>query len=54
MYGAITNLRCAYWLHAILRNLDLPRFGGHYGLPHFQWTHNHTNQLSWPPRTVRG
>ena len=24
------------------------------GLPHFQWTHNHTNQLSWPPRTVRG
>ena len=25
-----------------------------FGLPHFQWTHNHTNQLSWPPRTVRG
>ena len=23
-------------------------------IPHFQWTHNHTNQLSWPPRTVRG
>ena len=23
-------------------------------LPHFQWTRNHTNQLSWPPRTVRG
>ena len=22
MFGAITNLRCTYWLHAILRNLN--------------------------------
>ena len=23
-------------------------------LHHFQWTHNHTNQLCWPSQTVRG